>query len=68
MIRAIIGNDTAEAHVRVPAHWQAIGAGSGHSCAIDALGYAFCWGNNDHYQLGDGTKAPHSDPRPVKWP
>jgi alpha-tubulin suppressor-like RCC1 family protein len=52
IIRAIIGNDTAEAHVRVPAHWQAIGAGSGHTCALDALGYAFCWGNNYQYDLG----------------
>jgi alpha-tubulin suppressor-like RCC1 family protein len=33
----------------------AVGAGDGHSCAIRKDGQAWCWGNNDFGQLGDGS-------------
>jgi len=32
-----------------------LAAGTEHSCAITTSGEAWCWGNNNHGQLGDGT-------------
>lgn len=29
--------------------------GSGHTCAVKIDGSLWCWGRNDHGQLGDGT-------------
>jgi alpha-tubulin suppressor-like RCC1 family protein/uncharacterized protein YjdB len=36
-------------------HFLGIGAGSAHSCAIDASGIAWCWGDNLGGQLGIGS-------------
>lgn len=43
-------------------------AGNGFSCALDLLGYAYCWGEGENGVLGDGQKDPHiaSYPQPVK--
>jgi alpha-tubulin suppressor-like RCC1 family protein len=43
----------------------AITAGNSHSCGITGDGAAYCWGRNDHGQLGDGTVANGSTPRLV---
>lgn len=32
-----------------------LAAGSGHTCAIDSGGKAYCWGQNSYYQLGNGS-------------
>ena len=32
-----------------------VSTGGGHACGLDADGRAFCWGRNEHGQLGDGT-------------
>lgn len=40
--------------------------GANHSCALDSVGLAYCWGSNVHGQLGDGrgndTSAGTADP------
>lgn len=35
----------------------ALSAGTGHSCALDPAGTAFCWGTNSNSQLGNGAAA-----------
>ena len=32
-----------------------ISAATGHACAVDSLGKAYCWGRNDKGQFGDGS-------------
>jgi alpha-tubulin suppressor-like RCC1 family protein len=38
-----------------------LAAGDGSACAI-AAERVYCWGDNSHGQLGDGTRAPRSQP------
>jgi alpha-tubulin suppressor-like RCC1 family protein len=33
-----------------------------HTCAVDTTGAAYCWGQNDHGQLGDASSADSSVP------
>src|SRR5262249_358718 len=40
-------------------------AGFGHTCALDATGRAFCWGDNNNGQLGTGNFASVNSPTPV---
>lgn len=42
-----------------------VSIGLDHACAIDAQGMIYCWGRNDHGQLGDGTTASHPEPAVV---
>jgi len=37
---------------------EVVGAGTYHSCAVDAAGAAWCWGRNDYGQLGTGSTSP----------
>jgi len=48
--------------IRAKVH--AIAVGNYHSCAITTRGL-FCWGSNEHGQLGDGTTTNQNEPVPV---
>ena len=42
---------------------SAIGLGTSHSCGLDgSTGALYCWGNNTHGQLGDGTTVSKTAP------
>ena len=47
----------------------ALTVGWNHSCALDTVGQAFCWGQNASGQLGDGTTIVRAVPTPVsgRW-
>jgi alpha-tubulin suppressor-like RCC1 family protein len=36
-----------------------------HACGVTATQAVYCWGTNDHGQLGDGTTTPRLVPTPV---
>jgi alpha-tubulin suppressor-like RCC1 family protein len=40
-------------------------AGHGYNCVLDSAGKPYCWGENEHSQLGDGTTANSSLPLAV---
>jgi len=42
--------------------WTQAALGSAHACALGGGGTLWCWGANDQYQLGDGTKTPSATP------
>ena len=42
-----------------------IATGDVHTCALDSTGSAYCWGDNDSGQLGDGSTSNSSVPQPV---
>ena len=40
--------------------FRAVAVGSGHGCGLDALGAAYCWGNNGHGEFGTGAVGGYS--------
>lgn len=46
------------------ADWHHIAVSSGHACGLRSGGEAWCWGDNDYGQLGDGS--PFYRPWPVR--
>jgi alpha-tubulin suppressor-like RCC1 family protein len=47
-----------------PPQLEMVVLGSGHACALDDEGGAWCWGRNAYGQLGDGTT--ENSPVPVR--
>lgn len=45
----------------------AVSAGEAHTCGVTTRGEVYCWGRNDHGQLGDGTTTNRSEPAGVVW-
>jgi alpha-tubulin suppressor-like RCC1 family protein len=44
---------------------EVVSAGAGFTCALRRDGTAFCWGSNDHGELGSGTRGGSLSPVPV---
>jgi alpha-tubulin suppressor-like RCC1 family protein len=47
------------------ASYRTISAGGLHTCAIDAGGAGWCWGNNFYGQVGDGSSTDQVTPVPI---
>jgi alpha-tubulin suppressor-like RCC1 family protein len=45
--------------------WASVNAGVSHTCAVTSTHLLFCWGANDHGQLGDGTHTRRLTPTQV---
>jgi alpha-tubulin suppressor-like RCC1 family protein len=45
--------------------FTALSAGIMHSCGVTPSGAAYCWGNNDYGQLGNGSNTSTTGPAPV---
>jgi len=59
------GEDTTPAVVTGLSDAVAIGVGGAHSCAVASDGSAWCWGENNDGELGDGTSMNRSVPTEV---
>jgi alpha-tubulin suppressor-like RCC1 family protein len=42
--------------------FASLSAGGGHACGVTTSGVAYCWGDNDYGQLGDGTTTTREAP------
>ncbi|MBA2458536.1 MAG: hypothetical protein H0V43_06220 [Gemmatimonadales bacterium] len=42
--------------------FRAGGAGGSHTCGVTTGGAAYCWGDNDYGQLGNGATTDRSSP------
>ncbi|HKH92641.1 MAG TPA: trypsin-like peptidase domain-containing protein [Gemmatimonadaceae bacterium] len=47
---------------------ELVSAGTGFTCALRRDGAAFCWGSNDHGELGSGTRGASTAPIAVSTP
>jgi alpha-tubulin suppressor-like RCC1 family protein len=56
-----IGN-IASPHIYNTQPFVSLAVGSFHACALTGTGDAYCWGNNQFGQVGDGTTVNKNDP------
>ncbi len=65
-LRAESEGMSGTATIRVQAlDFASVTSGMGHTCALAVDGTAWCWGANEHGQLGTGDKSPSTVPLPV---
>jgi len=63
-----LGNGTADDHSLWPVHvvgglrFTTLSVGWNHNCALTAARDAYCWGDNNFGELGDGTTTPSTVP------
>ncbi len=73
-----LGNDTTSNQGMAPAKVQgvsnatSVACGDEHTCALTKSGNVFCWGDDQHGQLGDGEAdggppPPHDGGTPFSW-
>jgi alpha-tubulin suppressor-like RCC1 family protein len=55
----IEGGSVAPVRVAGGLNLTSFGGGSGHTCALDAAGAAWCWGDNFNEQVGVGSAIPN---------
>ena len=48
-----------------PWGWASLTVGAAHVCGLASGGATYCWGANDHGELGDGSNTPHRTPTAV---
>ena len=58
-IRAITDAATATAELTVLLRLASVSAGDGHTCGLSPIGEAWCWGTNEHGQLGQDADGPN---------
>ncbi len=61
----MLGGCGSDVAVPLPAEFQQVVAGVLHTCGVLSDGTAYCWGNNDKGQLGDGSRKSRVYPVPV---
>ena len=54
---------TTPYRVKSDTTWKRVAAGGAFTCALDASGARYCWGNDGYGQFGDGSRT--SSPNPV---
>ncbi len=58
----VLASGTAESTPVELTTVRSISAGTTHTCALDAGGFAWCWGDNTVGRLGDGTTTARANP------
>ena len=56
------GSPSGPAGDGLPTGWTDVSAGVAHACGLSDGGTAYCWGDNEFGQLGDGTTSLRSYP------
>src|SRR2546422_957992 len=52
--------------ITLPLTFAAVSAGDYHTCGVTTAGTAYCWGDNTHGELGDGTGTDRTSPVAVE--
>lgn len=58
----LTGATSARFTVRDGGSFLSVTSGGAHTCGVTDAGTAYCWGLNDHGQLGDGTTSERTAP------